>query len=301
MIKHIDLSELELNTLLESEQVKYTGHKNLKIYCHLSCSHGKRMKRENRLFFVSEIEAKEAGFRPCGHCMREQYLIYKNNNQNEFNKDRSPDNIEASKSIQLIPQDEIIFQTANSLVKYESEFLTAKESEDLYEYLLNNLDWQNDKHQIYGKVIITKRKIVWFADSELNYNYSGTERVAAGNWDQRIYEIKQRLEKHTGFTFNSCLLNLYHDGNEGMSWHGDDQNHLNPAHTTVAIVSLGAERYFKLRENANHANQHKVSMEQGSLLLMCGQTQKFWQHEIPKMAAIKTPRISLTWRTMAVK
>jgi alkylated DNA repair dioxygenase AlkB len=86
-----------------------------------------------------------------------------------------------------------------------------------------------------------------------------------------------------------------------MAWHSDDQNHLDPESTTVAIISLGAERFFKLRETKDRSNQYKLTLEKGALLLMRDQTQKYYQHEIPKMVAIKDIRISLTWRTMRAR
>jgi alkylated DNA repair dioxygenase AlkB len=205
-----------------------------------------------------------------------------------------------------------VFDQVHSQTIYQGGFLTLDESETLYEYFLHNLDWQHDTAKIYGRTIITKRQIAWFADSNLNYNYSGTNRVANGIWDNQVLLIKNKLEKETGFTFNSCLLNLYHNGTEGMGWHSDDQNHLDPDSTTVAIISLGAERFFKLRETPiklplqgavrrTGVPIRKTLLEKGSLLLMLGETQKYWQHEIPKMAAILEPRISLTFRTMKKK
>jgi alkylated DNA repair dioxygenase AlkB len=197
----------------------------------------------------------------------------------------------------LIPNQEILVKTANSVVTYRSEFLSVQESNSLYEYLLKGISWQHDEAVIYGKKIFTKREIAWFADDGFDYNYSGASRIAH-KWDTEVLKVKAKLEAETGHTFNSCLLNLYHDGSEGMGWHSDDQNHLDPDSTTVAIISLGAERYFKLRETKVRDNQRKLILEKGSLLLMLDQTQAYWQHEIPKMAGIKTPRISLTWRTM---
>jgi alkylated DNA repair dioxygenase AlkB len=211
----------------------------------------------------------------------------------------------------IFNQANIIIQTTNSKVTYQAEFLTSHEAESLYEYFLNNLDWRHDTAKIYGKTIITKRKIAWFADSNLNYNYSGTNRVADGVWDSKVLEIKNKLEKETGFTFNSCLLNLYHNGGEGMAWHSDDQNHLE-LDSPVAIISLGAERFFKLRETPLNLPLlgavrrtgvpiHKVLLEKGSLLIMKDETQAYYQYEIPKMAAIIEPRISLTFRTMRTR
>jgi alkylated DNA repair dioxygenase AlkB len=196
----------------------------------------------------------------------------------------------------LITEPHIVIDTLPSKVSYQPSFLLSQEADSLYNYFLSHITWVHDEAVIYGKRIITKRKISWFADSGFDYNYSGASRIAQP-WNPRVLELKTKLESYTGATFNSCLLNLYHDGQEGMAWHSDDQNHLEPE-SAVAIISLGAERFFKLRETKQRDNQRKVTLEQGSLLLMTGQTQAYWQHEIPKMAAVKTPRISLTWRSM---
>jgi alkylated DNA repair dioxygenase AlkB len=196
----------------------------------------------------------------------------------------------------LISQNIILINQSNSKVTYQSEFLNNNESEILFNYLLNNIDWEHDKAKIYGKVIVTKRQIAWFADDNIGYNYSGENRTAK-DWDSEVIKIKTKLEKSINFQFNSCLLNLYHNGSQGMAFHCDDQKDLQDD-SAVAIISLGAERFFKIREAKNHPNQKKVLLEKGSLLLMTRDCQKHYQHEIPKMAAIKTPRISLTWRMM---
>lgn len=196
----------------------------------------------------------------------------------------------------LFPQDETVIDNYNCKVTYNAGFLSIQYADDLFNYLLKNINWKHDQAVIYGKKIITKRKIAWFASLDFNYNYSGNDRIAEP-WDEEILKIKKILEVATNHTFNSCLLNLYHDGQEGMAFHSDDQNHLEKD-TPVAIISLGAERFFKLRETKNKKVQNKLLLEKGSLLLMLGQTQVVYQHEIPKMLGIKTPRISLTWRTM---
>ena len=197
----------------------------------------------------------------------------------------------------LIPINQKLIQTENSTVTYQSEFLTPAESVDLFEYCLKKIEWKHDEAVIYGKKIITKRQIAWFADSSFDYNYSKTSRVA-NKWTGELMQIKNKLQEITNYSFNSCLLNLYYDGTEGMGWHSDDQNHLEPD-SPVAIISLGEQRFFKLRETKNRENQRKLILQNGSLLLMLHQTQKYWQHEIPKMASIKDIRINLTWRNMS--
>jgi len=207
----------------------------------------------------------------------------------------------------LIPQNSTIFETSNSRCIYEENFVDLVQAETLFEYFLNQILWTPDSAKIHGKTIFTKRQIAWFAEATLDYNYSGTNRVANGEWDGEVWKIKQKLESETGYKYNSCLLNMYPTGGEGMAFHSDDQNHLQPK-SAVAIVSFGAERFLKFRPNPklnilekSGFTAHKVLLEKGSLVLMLGETQKYWQHEIPKMAAIKTSRISLTFRQMREK
>ena len=204
----------------------------------------------------------------------------------------------------LISPDAKIIETVNSQVIYEADFVTREKSKKLFEYLLK-LNWQNDTATIYGKKIITKRQIVWMAEKGLDYNYSGNNRVASGVWDAQVFELKQKLEAHLGCQFNSCLLNLYPTGGEGMAFHSDDQNHLEP-NSAVAIISLGCDRFLKFRpnpklENLSNQNPCKILLQEGSLVVMERQTQKYWQHEIPKMGGVKTTRISLTFRQMLKK
>jgi methylphosphotriester-DNA--protein-cysteine methyltransferase len=59
--------------LVVQGEICFAGNKRLKIYGKITCGSGKRMKKENRVFFASEKEAVEKGYRPCGHCMRQQY------------------------------------------------------------------------------------------------------------------------------------------------------------------------------------------------------------------------------------
>jgi alkylated DNA repair dioxygenase AlkB len=196
----------------------------------------------------------------------------------------------------LITTKQIIIDTTNSLVTYSPDFINVQDYNQIYDYLLHQIPCIHDSARIYGKTIITKRQIALYADESYNYNYSGSNRIAHA-WEAEVLKIKQQLEAMTGDTFNSCLLNLYHNGSEGMGWHSDDQNHLEPR-STVAIISFGAERFFKLRETQNKTNQRKISLEAGSVLLMKKETQLYWQHEIPKMMKVLEPRISLTFRSM---
>ncbi|HOX82548.1 MAG TPA: Ada metal-binding domain-containing protein [Chryseolinea sp.] len=77
MVQHNDVSRAELFNLLKAGQITLGGNRKLKIYGQLNCSSGKRMKKENRIFFKNETMAKQLGFRPCGQCMRDLYKGWK--------------------------------------------------------------------------------------------------------------------------------------------------------------------------------------------------------------------------------
>jgi methylphosphotriester-DNA--protein-cysteine methyltransferase len=77
MIPHAEISDKELYKKIKKKEVYFGGNKKLKIYGTLKCSSGKRMKKENRVFFISENEALEMGYRPCGHCLKKQYSGWK--------------------------------------------------------------------------------------------------------------------------------------------------------------------------------------------------------------------------------
>lgn len=197
-------------------------------------------------------------------------------------------------------KENVIFNGEIGKVILFNDFFNPEMADFYFKYLFENIDWTADIAKIYGKTIITKRKISWHGDPGLDYNYSGSSRVASGWGDKIVLEIKNKLENNLGLVFNSCLLNLYHSGAEGMGWHSDDQNHLVP-NSPVAIISFGAERFFKIRKFPEKDNIHKFPLPIGSVLLMSGQFQKHWQHELPKMMGLKTMRISLTFRVMLDK
>lgn len=161
--------------------------------------------------------------------------------------------------------------------------------------LLQDIPWKNDEVVIFGKHIVTKRKAAWYGDSNYVYIYSNTIKQALP-WTRELVKIKQIIENLSNTEFNSCLLNLYQDGNVGMGWHSDDEESIE-SDSTIASVSFGAERKFYLK----HKQSKKiisVLLEHGSLLLMKEGTQKNWLHSLPKSKKITLPRINLTFRRM---
>jgi len=163
------------------------------------------------------------------------------------------------------------------------------------EYFLNHVSWKHDEAMIYGRHYVTARKIAWYGDHNYAYKYSGKTRVAI-LWTQELLEIKERIENLTGVTYNSCLLNLYEDGTQGMGWHHDDEKGLGK-NCNIASVTFGAERRFDMRHKKSR-EKVSIRLEHGSLLVMAGTTQSCWQHQLPKTTKVTQPRVNLTFRKM---
>ena len=192
--------------------------------------------------------------------------------------------------------------TANLLpcdgtVNYFGPVLNPADTRHYYEEFLHDIPWKNDEAVIFGKHIITARKVAWYGDADFPYTYSGSTKQAK-RWTTGLAALKSLVEKITATPFNSCLLNLYHNGDEGMAWHSDDEKSLGKD-TTIASLSLGAEREFRLKHKRLD-KKISVLLENGSLLVMKDTTQSHWLHSIPKSKKIKTPRINLTFRTMVL-
>ena len=181
----------------------------------------------------------------------------------------------------------------DGVVHYLGPVMQADEAANYYEALSSSVPWTQDEVVIFGKRIVTSRKVAWFG--EVPYSYSGTTKEALP-WSDDLQRLKATIEERSGTTFNSCLLNLYHDGNEGMGWHSDDEKSIEP-NSCIASVSLGADRKFSFKHKRS-GETVSVLLETGSLLLMKGETQTHWLHSLPKSKRVKEPRINLTFRRM---
>jgi alkylated DNA repair dioxygenase AlkB len=175
--------------------------------------------------------------------------------------------------------------------------LFSRDKADLYLHkLLETIEWRNDEAVIFGRKIITKRKVAWYGEKPYKYTYSNTTKHALP-FTKELLELKLLIEKESGETFNSCLLNLYHDGNEGMAWHSDAETDLKKD-GAIGSLSFGAERKFVFKHK-NTKEKIELILEHGSLLIMRDTTQTFWLHRLPAGKAITAPRINLTFRTIA--
>lgn len=183
----------------------------------------------------------------------------------------------------------------NGTVLYYGKVVVEERARNYYETLLNTIEWKNDEAIIYGKHYITKRKVAWYGDKNFSYTYSNTTKLALP-WTRELLELKTLSERITGATYNSCLLNLYHSGEEGMAWHSDDEKALGK-NSAIASWSFGAERKFSFKHKQS-GQTVSVVLENGSLLVMKDETQAHWLHRLPPTTKVKRPRVNLTFRTM---
>ena len=195
---------------------------------------------------------------------------------------------------------ELIDPTKNLLpkegtVNYYGKVLSQEEASAYYQKLLGNIEWQNDVANIFGKQIITKRKVAWYAEKPFEYTYSNNTKSAI-LFTPELLELKTIVEQKTGETYNSCLLNLYHNGSEGMAWHSDGERDLKE-YGAIASLSFGAERKFGFKHKENKETVY-IQLEHGSLLVMKDETQHHWMHRLPPTAKVITPRINLTFRVI---
>ncbi len=178
-------------------------------------------------------------------------------------------------------------------VNYYGVILTPSECRLYYDKLMDEIEWRNDEAVMFGKRIVTARKVAWYADERFPYRYSGATKYAL-DWTPNLLAIKQKVEAKTKEKFNSCLLNLYHSGAEGMAWHSDAEREL-VKNGAIASLSLGAQRKFAFKHKST-AETVALQLENGSLLVMKGTTQTHWLHRLPPTKKVNTPRINLTFR-----
>ncbi len=178
---------------------------------------------------------------------------------------------------------------------YYGKIFSQELADFYYEYLFNQIPWENDEAVIFGKLILTKRKVAWFGEKEFEYTYSKRTKYAQP-WTPELLNLKRKCEEITGETYNSCLLNLYHDGSEGMAYHSDGEKDLKK-HGAIASLTFGAERKF-LFKHKQTKEKVEIFLEHGSLLVMKGVTQDHWLHRLPPTTKVKTPRVNLTFRTI---
>jgi alkylated DNA repair dioxygenase AlkB len=163
---------------------------------------------------------------------------------------------------------------------------------------LNEINWENERVVMFGKEIITKRKVAFYSDESIVYTYAGKTKIGLP-WKDPLIILKNIVESLTKQTYNACLLNLYHNGDEAMGWHSDNEKEI-IANSTIASLSIGASRKFSFKHKVTKETI-SIQLENGSLLEMKGTIQSHWLHALPKSKKITEPRINLTFRQMSTQ
>ena len=195
----------------------------------------------------------------------------------------------------------------DNLLPYDGQVndlgVVINDANAMYENLLNELPWQSDIVTLFGKTHVTTRQIVWMGDHDVSYSYSGQTRRAIP-WTKQMLHVKRHIEQQLSSSginvdFNSCLLNYYPSGEDGIGYHADDEKELG-AQPIIASLSLGARRKFVFKHKTirqeNKPVKVELYLESGQLIVMHGDTQDFWKHTIAKTKTVKSGRISLTFR-----
>lgn len=180
-------------------------------------------------------------------------------------------------------------------VIYYGKLMPLQMANHYRDILLETIEWKNDEAFILGKHIQTKRKVAWYGDKEFEYTYSNITKRALP-WTKELLELKEIAEKTLGETFNSCLLNLYHTGDEGMAWHSDGEKDLKK-NGAIGSMSFGAERKFAFKHKQTKQTVSLI-LEHGSLLVMKDDTQTNWLHRLPPTKQKHSARVNLTFRTI---
>ncbi|MBU3578250.1 alpha-ketoglutarate-dependent dioxygenase AlkB [Polynucleobacter sp. UK-Kesae-W10] len=181
----------------------------------------------------------------------------------------------------------------DGLTEYVPNLLSEHESTHFMRRLETSVVWEPEQLIMFGKKIITRRLVAWVGDPNCSYTYSGVKKIPQA-WTSELLSLKNQLEELVQSNFNSCLLNFYHDGDDGMGWHSDDEKELDPV-APIASLSLGAKRKFAFRHKHDKTIV-SLYLENGSTLIMRSPTQQFWQHALLKTKAVSSPRINLTFR-----
>jgi alkylated DNA repair dioxygenase AlkB len=199
-------------------------------------------------------------------------------------------------------QQSIFGTNSQNLLPFEGEsylysgFFTKTQSDRFLKVLVEELAWQQEPIWMFGKQVMQPRLTALYGDADKPYGYSGISMKPL-DWTDELLEIRDLVKQHTGIEFTHVLCNYYRDGNDSMGWHRDNEAVLgkNPS---IASVTFGATRIFQMRHHATKKPKIEIPLTHGSLLLMTGQSQHFWEHQLPKTKKVDTPRINLTFRRL---
>lgn len=183
----------------------------------------------------------------------------------------------------------------DGIALYYDKIIADDQVKQLYDALLNNILWENERVIMFGKEIITKRKVALYSDPSIAYRYASKTKIGLP-WTSTLLTIKNTIESITKESYNACLLNLYHNGEESMGWHSDNEKEI-ITNSSIASLSLGASRKFSFKHKETKETV-SIELANGSLLEMKGSVQNHWWHALLKSKKVTDARINLTFRQM---
>jgi len=199
------------------------------------------------------------------------------------------------KAIQLVDKTQMHnILPHNGEIYFIPDFLNKKEADHYLKILLHAIKWEQQSIKIFGRQVPQPRLTAAFADEGVVYGYSGLQ-LDASAWTPELLEIKSKIQSFSNETFNTALLNLYRNGRDSMGWHRDNEKELGKE-PVIASLSLGATRKFLLREKATKSGLISLSLTHGSLILMRGKSQQYWEHSVPKTVGEAGERVNVTFR-----
>ena len=173
------------------------------------------------------------------------------------------------------------------ILHYHEYFLPSDLADGYFAEMRDHCAWEQ-KPGIFG--YMQPRLIASYGDEGISYRYSGVVNVALP-WTSTLLEIKKKIEGVQG-AYNYCLLNRYRSGSDSMGWHADDEPEMG---NVIGSLSLGTTRKFRIRHNVTRETRTFL-VGHGTLIIMAGTMQQFWQHEVPKTKMNIGERINLTFR-----
>jgi alkylated DNA repair dioxygenase AlkB len=196
----------------------------------------------------------------------------------------------------LLPQESRNLLPFRGEVTFHPNFFSVKEADGFFQVLQDRLAWQQEPIWMFGKQVLQPRLTALYGDPKVPYGYSGIA-MEASPFTEELELIKNRLQAFTQQEFTHVLCNYYRDGQDSMGWHRDNEPVLgkNP---TIASLTFGATRSFQLRPYGKKEPKLSLELTHGSLLLMGGESQHFWEHQLPKTKKVLAPRINLTFRKL---
>ena len=194
----------------------------------------------------------------------------------------------------LFPSEKIVFDVPDAVIEYYPNFFEEAQAKEFFDKLYHEIPWQQDAITVFGKTHPQPRLTALFGNEGKPYSYSNIV-MQPHSWNPLLMFIKNKIEEICNENFTTILLNLYRNGKDSNGWHADNERELgrNPV---IASVSFGSERSFHLQHNSIADAKLKITLGNGSLLLMKGETQHYWKHQIPKTSKEINPRINLTFR-----